>query len=171
MNTTTKRPNLLLSRLDVERIEALLDSPQYRSMNTAALREELERAELREPTALPADLITMNTTALVKVVDGDQREQEHELTLVYPRDADGGGEKVSILAPVGSALLGLRVGDSIDWPMPGGRSARLHVLAVRSCKIGTHLSQWRIRTQLPQFAQHLPGFQAAATEVVQQHRA
>lgn len=131
MNTTTKRPNLLLSRLDVERIEALLDSPQYRSMNTAALREELERAELREPTALPVDLITMNTTALVKVVDGDQREQEHELTLVYPRDADGGGEKVSILAPVGSALLGLRVGDSIDWPMPGGRSARLHVLAVR----------------------------------------
>ena len=65
MNTTTKRPNLLLSRLDVERIEALLDSPQYRGMNTAALREELERAELREPTALPADLITMNTTALV----------------------------------------------------------------------------------------------------------
>ena len=131
MNSASTRPNLLLSRIDVERIEALLDSPAHRGMNTAALREELERAELREPTDLPADLITMNTTALVKVVDGDQHTQEYALTLVYPRDSDGGGEKVSILAPVGSALLGLRVGDSIDWPMPGGRSARLHVLAVR----------------------------------------
>ena len=129
MNTTT-RPNLLLSRLDVERIEALLDSPQYRGMNTAALREELERAELREPTALPADLITMNTTALVRVIDGDQREQEHELTLVYPRDADGGGEKVSILAPVGSALLGLRVGQEIAWNFPDGSVRCLKIASV-----------------------------------------
>ncbi len=131
MNSTNKRPNLLLSRIDVERIEALLDSPQYRGMNTAALRDEIERAELAEPGALPSDLITMNTTALVKVVDVNNAEHQYELTLVYPRDADGSGEKVSILAPIGSALLGLQVGDSIDWPMPGGRSARLHVLAVR----------------------------------------
>jgi regulator of nucleoside diphosphate kinase len=53
------------------------------------------------------------------------------LTLVYPRDADGSAHKVSVLAPVGSALLGLRVGETIDWPMPGGRSARLQVLAIR----------------------------------------
>lgn len=131
MTPSNSRPPLLLSRIDVERIEALLDSPQYRGLNTAALRDELERAELAEPDALPADLITMNTTALVKVVDDDHSEHQYELTLVYPRDSDGSGEKVSIFAPVGSALLGLRVGDSIDWPMPGGRSARLHVLAVR----------------------------------------
>ena len=65
MSTTNKRPTLLLSRIDVERIEALLDNPQYRGLNTAALRDELERAELAEPAALPSDLITMNTTALV----------------------------------------------------------------------------------------------------------
>jgi regulator of nucleoside diphosphate kinase len=131
MSTLSARPALLLSRIDVERIEELLERPQYSGLNTAALREELERAALAEPAAMPADVITMNSTALVRVVDDLQQAHEYELTLVYPRDADGSGDKVSILAPVGSALLGLRVGSSIDWPMPGGRSARLHVLSIR----------------------------------------
>lgn len=131
MTTNAERPTLLLSRVDVERIEDLLEHPQYSSLNTSALRDELARAELAEPGNMPADVITMNSTATVRVVDADHGEHEYELTLVYPRDADGSGEKVSILAPVGSALLGLRVGSSIDWPMPGGRSARLHVLAIR----------------------------------------
>jgi regulator of nucleoside diphosphate kinase len=125
------RPPLLLSRLDAERIEALLEQPQYRALNTRALQEELERAEIAEPAQMPADIITMNSTARVRLEEAGQGSHEHELTLVYPRDADGSAEKVSILAPVGSALLGLRVGDAIDWPMPGGRSARLHVLAIR----------------------------------------
>lgn len=131
MPTQTQRPALLLSRIDVERIEDLLERPQYSGLNTAALREELERADLAEPADMPADVITMNSTALVQVMDDQQHAHEYELTLVYPRDADGSGEKVSILAPVGSALLGLRVGSSIDWPMPGGRSARLQVLSIR----------------------------------------
>jgi regulator of nucleoside diphosphate kinase len=121
MSTATQRPALLLSRVDVERIEDLLDRPQYRNLNTAPLREELERAELLEPGDMPDDVITMNSTALVKVIDDQEHAHEYELTLVYPRDADGSSDKVSILAP----------GDSIDWPMPGGRSARLHVLSIR----------------------------------------
>lgn len=131
MSTTDQRPALLLSRIDVERIEDLLERPEYRSLDTTALRDELERAELVEPGAMPGDVITMNTTALVEVVDDQQQAHAHALTLVYPRDADGSSDKVSILAPVGSALLGLRVGDSIDWPLPGGRRARLHVQAIR----------------------------------------
>ena len=67
----------------------------------------------------------------MQVSDADGSRQEHELTLVFPRDANADAHRVSILAPVGSALLGLQVGDAIDWPMPGGRSARLQVLAVR----------------------------------------
>jgi regulator of nucleoside diphosphate kinase len=128
---TPLRPPLLLSRLDVERIEALLEQPQFRHLDTAGLQAELARAELAEPARMPADVITMNSTALVRVEDGDRGDHQRELTLVYPRDADGSAEKVSVLAPVGSALLGLRVGDRIEWPMPGGRSARLEVLAVR----------------------------------------
>lgn len=127
----TARPPLLLSRLDVERIEALLQQPGFRALDTHALQEELGRADIAEPARMPADVITMNSTARVRVSDGAHAAQEHELTLVYPRDADGSADKVSVLAPVGSALLGLRVGDSIDWPLPGGRDARLQVLEIR----------------------------------------
>jgi len=126
-----RRPPLLLSRLDVERIEELLEQPRYRSLNTDALRGELERAEVVEPANVPADVITMNSIARVRVDDAELGRHEHELVLVYPHDADGGAHKVSIFAPVGSALLGLRLGDAIDWPMPGGRTARLEVLAIR----------------------------------------
>ena len=131
MSTTDQRPALLLSRIDVERIEDLLERPEYRSLDTTALRGELERAELVEPGAMPGDVITMNSVARVRVDDAELGSHERELALVYPRDADGSAHKVSILAPVGSALLGLRTGDSIDWPMPGGRTARLEVLAIR----------------------------------------
>lgn len=133
MNATAAntRPPLLLSRLDVERIEELLEQPQFRTLNTDALRGELERADVVEPSAVPKDVMTMNSTARVRVEDAELGAHEHELTLVYPRDADGSAHKVSVLAPVGSALLGLRVGETIDWPMPGGRSARLQVLEIR----------------------------------------
>ena len=125
------RPPLLLSRVDVERVEALLERRSFSALDTRALQEELARAELAEPAAIPDDVITMNSTARVRVDDPLQGAHEHEITLVYPRDADGSADRVSILAPVGSALLGLRVGDAIDWPLPGGRNARLQVLAVR----------------------------------------
>lgn len=125
------RPPLLVSRLDVERIESLLEQPQYKALDTRALQEELARAEVAEPGQLPDNLITMNSVARVRVDDGDAGSHEYELTLVYPRDADPDAHKVSIFAPVGSALLGLRVGDVIDWPMPGGRNARLQVLDIR----------------------------------------
>jgi regulator of nucleoside diphosphate kinase len=119
-------PAILVSRLDCERIEALLESPAAEHHDTAALRAELARAEIVEPAHMPSDVITMNSTARFVLNDGSERE----ITLVYPRDADGSAGKVSILAPVGSALLGLRVGDSIRWPAPGG-DVDLRVLAIR----------------------------------------
>ena len=124
------RPPIRVSRLDAERIETLLEQPQYRALNTDALVEELARAEILEPAQMPGDVITMNSVARVRVTDAEGGSREHDLTLVFPRDADGDAHKVSILAPVGSALLGLGAGDSIDWPMPGGRSATLTVLSV-----------------------------------------
>ena len=130
MNANAQRPPLLLSRLDVERIESLLEQPQYRDLDTDALRGELERAEVVEPAEVPKDVMTMNSIAQVRLEDAELGTQQHELSLVYPRDADGSAHKVSVLAPVGSALLGLRVGDVIDWPMPGGRTARLQLLAI-----------------------------------------
>src|SRR3546814_1357891 len=77
---------------------------------------------------MPGDVISTNSTA--RFLDENSGE-ERELTLVYPRDATGEPGRVSILAPVGSALLGLRVGQSIDWPMSGNRHINLRVLSIK----------------------------------------
>ncbi|MFC3549920.1 nucleoside diphosphate kinase regulator [Lysobacter cavernae] len=125
---TSSQPTLLISRLDSDRIEALLEQPVAQGIDTSALEAELARAEIVEPAQMPADVITMNSTARFR---DESNGDERELTLVYPKDADGSADKVSILAPVGSALLGLRVGDAIEWPVPGGRTIKLHVLSIR----------------------------------------
>ena len=122
------RPPLLLSRLDCDRIEALLEHPIAQGVDTEALQAELARADVVEPAQMPGDVITMNSTARFRdETSGDDRE----ITLVYPVDADGSPGKVSILAPVGSALLGLRIGATIEWPVPGGRTIRLRVLSIQ----------------------------------------
>ncbi|HQZ31915.1 MAG TPA: nucleoside diphosphate kinase regulator, partial [Arenimonas sp.] len=80
------------------------------------------------PENMPANVVTMNSTLVcVDDVTGDT----HPLTLVYPRDADAATGKVSVLAPVGSALLGLSLGQQIDWQAPGGRPMRLRVVEIR----------------------------------------
>ncbi|KGM56503.1 nucleoside diphosphate kinase regulator [Lysobacter arseniciresistens ZS79] len=123
-------PTILVSRLDCERLEALLEAPGSADLDTSALEAELSRAQILEPAQMPADVITMNSTARFRVMDGGDQGQERELTLVYPRDVNGQADRVSILAPVGSALLGLRVGDTIEWPVPGGRTVSLQVLSI-----------------------------------------
>ena len=126
---TKPAPEITISSVDVERLDPLLDLPANRDQPTVrALRAEIDRAKIVDPADLPADVVTMNSTAVV--VD-ETSGARHELTLVYPRDTDGTPGKVSILAPVGSAMLGMRAGQSIDWPMPDGRRARLRILDVR----------------------------------------
>lgn len=121
-------PAIVVSRLDSQRIEALLEDAGKRGIDTSALERELARADVVEPAQMPADVISMNSTARFRDVNsGDERE----LTLVYPRDATGEAGRVSILAPIGSALLGLRIGQRIDWPLPGGRTATLEVLSIQ----------------------------------------
>ncbi len=128
MNTLTLPP-ITVSPLDLRRLEALLDAPEHRgSAAAAALEEELGRASMLPPERMPANVVTMNSVVTcVDEVAGDT----HTLTLVYPRDADAAAGKVSVLAPVGIALLGLSVGQQIDWQAPGGRPLRVRVTAVR----------------------------------------
>lgn len=118
------KPPIVLSRLDVERLEALLE--RLPPQEHAALRGELERADVREPAAMPADVVTMNS---VVSFEDEGSGERLTLTLVYPAAAGKPGS-VSILAPVGSALLGLTCGQQIDWPMPGGQPRRLRVMEV-----------------------------------------
>lgn len=120
---------ITLSALDYERLHALLGSPAARGAAVAdSLARELDRADLFEPAQLPPDVVSMNSTLRFVF---EPSVEEHEYTLSWPRDAGlGDRPRLSVLSPVGAALLGLRVGDSIDWPVPDGTSVRLRVTAI-----------------------------------------
>ena len=121
-------PSITVSSLDLSRLEGILANAQA-SAAIDALEEELNRADVIEPSAVPPTLVTMNSTVRFAFEDQGDGSEPFELTLCYPRDAGASGT-VSILAPIGSALLGLSVGDSIDWPVPGGASRRVRILAL-----------------------------------------
>jgi len=122
-------PPIILAQRDAARLEALLESPALRNTPVASvLLDELTRAEVVPDEQVPADVVRMNSVVECEDEHGGER---HVLTLVYPQDADVSAGRVSVLAPVGSALLGLGVGQSIDWDAPGGRKLRLRVKAVR----------------------------------------
>lgn len=88
------------------------------------LAEELDRAIVVPQERIPADVVTMNT----RLIYADENAgNSREVELVFPCDADPSSGRVSVLAPVGCALLGLRVGQSIDWNLPNGRRHRLRV--------------------------------------------
>lgn len=128
-HTGSLPPPILLSTTDAARLEALLESREWRDHPAAlALQDEITRAEVRPFADMPADVVGMNS-----VVDCEDEHtgSRHTLTLVYPREADVAAGRISVLAPVGSALLGLAVGQHIDWDAPGGRRLRLRVIAVR----------------------------------------
>ena len=122
-------PAIVVSSRDFNRLEQLLDSPALRRHPAAvALNEELARAEVVPPDKVPAGVVTMHSTV---ECEDEITHDRHTLTLVYPNEANVGKGHVSILAPVGSALLGLSLGQSIDWAAPDGRKLRLRVIAVR----------------------------------------
>jgi regulator of nucleoside diphosphate kinase len=81
------------------------------------LQAELDRGRLVAPQDVPPDVITMNSC--VCLVDLDTGE-EMTWTLVFPEDADIDQNRISVLAPIGTAMLGYSVGDTIEWPVPEG---------------------------------------------------
>ncbi|NHZ94333.1 nucleoside diphosphate kinase regulator [Massilia sp. CCM 8734] len=122
------RPNIIVSSVDMQRLETLLDSlPAAQSDVKNVLLDELARAELVEPEAMPPDVVTMNSRVRFSL---DAPAEEFSLTLAYPKDMQPDGGHISILSPVGNALIGLAVGDSIDWHRPDGASFQLTVLDV-----------------------------------------
>jgi regulator of nucleoside diphosphate kinase len=121
-------PTLTVTTENARRLEAVLQSATATASPMAALlEEELSRAQWVESDAISSDIVTMNS----RVVCRDETSgEEHEVELVYPHEADADSGRISVLAPVGAALLGLAVGSAIDWPLPGGRTTRVRVLAV-----------------------------------------
>jgi regulator of nucleoside diphosphate kinase len=114
--------NIQITELDRKCLLDLIQDAQsgeYRkSVYLDSLRGELERAQVVSSRDIPSDVITMNST--VTLIDLDTNEEE-TYTLVYPEHADTAQAKVSILAPVGTAMLGYRVGDVFEWDVPAGK--------------------------------------------------
>lgn len=125
-----KRPDITVSSADLDRLESLLGEIGAGAPEIAdGLRAELDRARIVEPGEVPRDVVTMNST--VRFADAASG-REFERTLCYPGDAATADTAVSILAPLGGALLGLSEGQEIDWPVPGGHLARIRILQVVS---------------------------------------
>lgn len=120
------RPAIIINDLDAERIDRLLEQPQWASLPVAsALNDELDRAVMREPAQMPPDVVTMNSRVRFRDLSTDE---ERTRTLVFPADMRDSSSQLSVLAPVGAALLGLQVGATIRWTLPNGTVTHLEVL-------------------------------------------
>ena len=113
-----RKPPITLSALDFERLETLLEKHIPAFPGREALEAELDRADVLEPKDMPSSVVTMNSTVSFTLLESGKT---NTLTLVYPKEMDGGSDKVSIFAPVGIALLGLSVGDQFEMPSPTGQ--------------------------------------------------
>ena len=121
-----RKPQITVSSLDYERLQALLEKDGNAFPGREALESELDRADVLEPKDMPPDVVTMNSTVRFTLKESGKTST---LQLVYPKDMDGSSEKVSVFAPVGIALLGLRVGDELQMPSPTGQ-VTVHVEAI-----------------------------------------
>lgn len=111
-----------ITLFDLERLKKLLEDAQRTSYRKSAyltqLQTELDRAIVVRPDKVPSDVVTMNSR--VCLVDLDTGKEEI-YTVVFPEDANAGQGKISVLAPIGTAMLGYEVGDVFEWDVPAGR--------------------------------------------------
>ncbi|MBZ4422765.1 nucleoside diphosphate kinase regulator [Myxococcus sp. RHSTA-1-4] len=123
-----QQPRIIIARDDLDRLQRVIEKYDDERAATLAdmLDRELGRAEIVPRDQLPGDVVAMNSTVLFQ---DEETGARRELMLCYPEDARGVEGRLSILSPIGSALLGLSIGQTIEWPVHGGRR-RLTVLAV-----------------------------------------
>ena len=111
-----------MSSLDLARIRERIKDVKYQNAYTMReiekLQAELDRARVLEPHQVPGNVVTMNSIVTVKYLTTGK---EFTIRLVYPEQANVKENRVSVFAPVGSALLGYRKGDTIHWNAPGGK--------------------------------------------------
>ncbi|MBX3532400.1 MAG: nucleoside diphosphate kinase regulator [Rhizobiaceae bacterium] len=129
MTTATERqrkPAITIAASEHEKLTRLAETAAARGLDVAEqLLAELDRARVTADGRLPEDIVRMGSRLRYTTDSGDQRA----VTLVYPGLADIEAGRISILTPIGVALIGLRAGQSIDWTDRGGRSHRLTVLS------------------------------------------
>ena len=122
MNNKTGNRSIIITEFDLERLNKLLaaaDRDCRKKKYLEDLENELCRGKVVAPQDVPADVVTMNSR--VRLRDLDTGEEE-VYSLVFPDNADISQNRISILAPIGTALIGYRVGDIIEWEVPAGLS-------------------------------------------------
>ena len=112
---------IFITKIDQEKILNILSragSLQHEDrMLLKKLEDELARAHIVDPKEVPPDVVTMNSRICIENLDTGEEET---YTVVFPGHANYQENKISVLAPVGTALLGYRVGDVIEWAVPRG---------------------------------------------------
>lgn len=120
-------PSITVAEEDYNRLSTLLERMAGKSDVADGLEDELSRADLKPLSEMPEGVVTMNS--VIRFLD-ENANKEHEMMLVYPHEVGDSDHKVSILAPAGAAMLGLSIGDSIEWPMKGRKPIHLKVVSV-----------------------------------------
>ncbi|WP_395449501.1 nucleoside diphosphate kinase regulator [Aminobacter sp. UC22_36] len=120
---------IVVSESDYARLTGLAESSLERLPGIAEeLLSEMERAKVKPSSRIPANVVRMGSTVTFRSGDGEVKT----VTLVYPGKADIAEGKVSILTPVGAALIGLREGQSVAWTSRDGRRLELEIVAVEA---------------------------------------
>lgn len=115
------RREIFITQFDKDRLEELIEAADLGDLerkDLQDLQEELDRARIVETKRMPPNVVTMNSRVLLRDVD---TSEEMTYTLVFPKDADIDSGAISVLAPVGTAILGYREGDVVEWKVPSGR--------------------------------------------------
>ena len=126
-NTMITGRRILITEGDMARLKTLVRQGRVaarRDQNhLAGLDQELDRAEVIAVKDLSPDVVTMHSTVRVRDLESGTTVV---YTLVFPVDADIEKKRISVLAPIGTALIGYRAGDFLEWATPGG-AKRLHI--------------------------------------------
>jgi regulator of nucleoside diphosphate kinase len=127
------KPAIVLSAEDYKRLSTLAYASTKRLQNLAEeLAHEIERARVLAAGELPSELVRMNSEVEFR---DETTGRVQSVVLVYPEDADISKHKISVLTPIGTALIGLRKGHSITWKTVSGEVRRLTVLSVRDSRV------------------------------------
>ena len=118
--------SIYISSLDMNRITALVDKMPNIAAELVELEAELDRATVLEPEQMPDNVVTMNSTVEFKFAGEDRTMTK---TLVYPSELKS-SDDISIFAPVGSALIGLSVGQKLEWPMPNNQVKTIEIVDI-----------------------------------------
>lgn len=114
----TMKRTIYITRGDMTRLRRLIEAHRGSRDDLTRLRVELDHARLVEPNAIPGDVITMNSKARLRDLDD---EEEMTFTLVFPENASIEHNRISVVAPIGTAMLGQREGDEFEWEVPAGK--------------------------------------------------